>query len=144
MTSHYGQVSGIPIGRTFATRRDLYDAHVHRTLQAGIQGNKAEGAESIVLSGGYEDDRDLGNEIIYTGEGGRDPGTGRQKEDQQLLRGNLSLARSSVLGTPVRVIRKATNKTATRSPSSSTYSYDGLFRVEDYWSEIGISGFVIW
>jgi putative restriction endonuclease len=33
---------------------------------------------SIVLSGGYVDDEDLGDMIIYTGEGGRDAATGRQ------------------------------------------------------------------
>jgi hypothetical protein len=37
---------------------------------------------SIVLSGGYVDDLDEGDLIVYTGEGGRDPGTGRQIADQ--------------------------------------------------------------
>jgi hypothetical protein len=32
------------------------------------------GADSIVLSGVYEDDIDLGDEIIHTGHGGKDPG----------------------------------------------------------------------
>lgn len=31
------------------------------------------GADSIVVSGGYPDDADYGDEIIYTGHGGRDP-----------------------------------------------------------------------
>ena len=95
-----------------------------------------------LISGGYEDDRDLGNEIIYTGEGGRDPSTGRQIADQKLARRNLYLARSSALGTPVRVIRGATNDNP-NAPSSG-YRYDGLFLVEDYWSDKGTSGFVIW
>ena len=47
---------------------------------------------SIVLSGGYVDHEDLGDVIIYTGEGGRDPNTGRQIADQQLISGNLALA----------------------------------------------------
>jgi hypothetical protein len=34
------------------------------------------GAESIVVSGGYEDDEDHGDTIIYTGHGGNDPQTG--------------------------------------------------------------------
>ena len=33
----------------------------------GIGGTKAEGADSIVVNGGYEDDEDYGDEIIYTG-----------------------------------------------------------------------------
>jgi putative restriction endonuclease len=34
-----------------------------------------------VLSGGYVDDNDEGDVIIYTGQGGRDPATGRQIKD---------------------------------------------------------------
>lgn len=37
-----------------------------------------EGAAAIVMSGGYEDDYDIGTEILYTGEGGNDPSTGKQ------------------------------------------------------------------
>ena len=142
MSSNYGEVSGSPIGSTFPTRRTLYDAKVHRVLQAGIQGNAKEGAESIVISGGYEDDQDYGNEIIYTGEGGRDPSTGQQIADQKLARGNLHLATSTTIGMPVRVIRGAT-KDNPYAPSSG-YRYDGLFLIEDYWSEKGTSGFVVW
>jgi len=47
---------------------------------------------SIVLSGGYVDDEDMGDVIIYTGEGGRDSNTGRQIADQQLALGNRALA----------------------------------------------------
>jgi len=56
----------------YANRRALRAAGIHRALQAGIVGTRAAGAESIVLSGGYEDDKDFGNMIIYTGHGGRD------------------------------------------------------------------------
>jgi putative restriction endonuclease len=66
-----GEIEGIPPGKAFATRRELYESGVHRALQAGIVGDASTGAESIVLSGGYVDDEDLGNEIIYTGDGGR-------------------------------------------------------------------------
>ncbi|MGO9353608.1 MAG: YDG/SRA domain-containing protein [Mycobacterium sp.] len=53
----------------------------------------------------YVDDQNYGDVIIYTGQGGRDPNTGRQIADQQLTRGNLGLARSHLDGLPVRVIR---------------------------------------
>lgn len=48
----------------------------------GIWGAGDVGAQSIVVSGGYEDDEDLGNLIIYTGQGGRDPASGRQVADR--------------------------------------------------------------
>ena len=66
-----GEIAGISAGGEFVSRRELYDAGVHRALQAGIVGSASTGAESIVLSGGYVDDQDLGNEIIYSGDGGR-------------------------------------------------------------------------
>ena len=61
--------------------------------------------EPIVLSGGYEDDKDLGDEIIYTGEGGRDPNTGAQVADQTVTRGNKQLIENCNIGHPIRVIR---------------------------------------
>lgn len=54
----FGHIDEIPIGASFATRSQLAKARVHPPNQAGISGNGSEGADSIVLSGGYEDDTD--------------------------------------------------------------------------------------
>ncbi|RZK14749.1 MAG: HNH endonuclease, partial [Hymenobacter sp.] len=62
---HFGPVPGIAPGHEFANRLELWGAGVHRQTQAGISAWQGEGAESIVLSGGYEDDEDLGTVIIY-------------------------------------------------------------------------------
>jgi putative restriction endonuclease len=70
---NFGDIPGLSSGDVFPDRAALHAAGVHRPTQAGIAGRGAEGAESIVLNEGYEDDEDLGDEIIYTGEGGRDP-----------------------------------------------------------------------
>ena len=43
-----------------------------RPWVAGIHGGGEDGAYSIALSGGYEDDIDMGDCFTYTGEGGRD------------------------------------------------------------------------
>ena len=82
----FGDLPEIPVGTPFTSRRALLDAGVHRQLQAGIAGGAYTGAESIVVSGGYEDDEDYGDLIVYTGQGGNDPNTGRQVADQQLTR----------------------------------------------------------
>ena len=74
----FGSVPGVLVGQSFPDRRSLHDANVHRGLMNGIAPN----GTSIVLSGGYVDDLDEGDLIVYTGEGGRDPGTGRQIADQ--------------------------------------------------------------
>src|SRR5690349_8561162 len=106
---------------------------------AGISGSGLEGADSIVLAGGYEDDEDLDDVIVYAGHGGRDPESGRQIEDQALIRGNMALALNHKTGLPVRVIRGG--KFLSSTIPNPGYRYDGLYMVEDCWHEIGKSGF---
>jgi putative restriction endonuclease len=136
----FGPIPGVQVGAWFENRAALNQAGVHRPTQAGISGTASEGAESIVVSGGYVDDQDFGDEIIYTGQGGQE--NGRQVRDQEFVLGNAALARSCNEGLPVRVIRGVGAKTA-HSPERG-YRYDGLFRVERYWPERGRSGFRIW
>jgi len=62
----FGEINGVSPGDLFDDRAALAKAGVHPPLVAGISGGKHEGADSIVLSGGYEDDEDLGDTIIYT------------------------------------------------------------------------------
>lgn len=73
----FGHILDNPAGTTYLNRQAAAQAGVHRQLQGGICGG-ADGAESIVVSGGYIDDQDYGNVIVYTGQGGRDPDSGRQ------------------------------------------------------------------
>ncbi|MFI9360373.1 YDG/SRA domain-containing protein [Kitasatospora sp. NPDC053057] len=138
----FGAVPGIEVGSIFVNRRALSKAKVHRPLQAGICGTAKSGAESIVVSGGYEDDQDHGDFIVYTGQGGRDPNTGQQVSHQELTRGNAALVTSMTTGEPVRVIRGAAGDPQ-YSPTTG-YRYDGLFRVEQSWHENGQAEFRIW
>lgn len=136
----FGEIPGVPVGSTFDSRIALSSAKVHRPTQAGISGAAKEGADSIVISGGYEDDQDLGDEIVYTGHGGQL--NGKQVKDQEMLVGNLALVVSEMEGFPVRVVR-GPDKNNSFSPPSG-YRYDGLFRVDSHWHEIGKAGFKIW
>ena len=138
----FGHVPGYPEGTLFEDRAELRESGVHRPIQAGISGSQTEGAESIVLSGGYEDDADHGDVIIYTGQGGRDRITGQQIHDQPFTRGNRALALSKQNGLPVRVIRGSSHDSEYSPPSG--YSYDGLYAVEEFWHERGRSGFEVW
>ena len=138
----FGHVPGYPEGSHFEDRAELNESRVHVPTQAGISGSQTEGAESIVLSGGYEDDADHGDLLIYTGHGGRDQNTGQQIHDQPFTRGNRALALSKQNGLPVRVIR-GSNHDSPYSPPFG-YSYDGLYAVEEFWHEVGKSGFEIW
>jgi putative restriction endonuclease len=138
----FGHIPGYPEGSRFESRAELSGAGVHRPLIAGISGSEKEGADSIVLSGGYEDDEDLGDELVYTGHGGRDAESGRQVAHQRLNRGNFALAHSSIEGLPVRVIRGA-SLDSIYAPRIG-YRYDGLYMVDDYWQAEGRSGFRVW
>lgn len=139
---HFGEIPGYPVGSWFPDRAALAAAGVHPPTMAGISGGAAEGADSIVLSGGYEDDQDFGDVIVYTGHGGNDPETGAQISDQKLTRQNLALVVSCQEGRPVRVSRGARHRSK-YSPVTG-FRYDGLYRVDSYWSEAGRSGFLIW
>ncbi|MFD8704372.1 YDG/SRA domain-containing protein [Kitasatospora sp. NPDC059648] len=133
----FGAVPGVEVGQLFANRRAVSDARVHRPLQTGICGTRERGAESVLVSGGYEDDRDHGDEIVFTGQGGRAADTGRQVEHQTFERGNAALVTSMTAGRPVRVVRA---EGGGRGPG---YRYGGLFRVEECWFEKGRSGLLV-
>jgi len=133
-----GEIEGVAEGAAFASRKELHDAGIHRGHMRGI----APEGHSIVLSGGYIDDRDDGNVIIYTGEGGRDQKTKRQVADQTLTGGNLALARNFKEGIPIRVNR-GYNLDSKYAPKSG-YRYDGLYRIDNYWQERGKDGFLVW
>ncbi|WP_085032237.1 YDG/SRA domain-containing protein [Ensifer aridi] len=137
----FGHPEGVAVGDTFNDYKEMNKKGVHRSTMGGISGTERDGADSIVISGGYSDDVDLGDEIVYTGHGGQDS-SGKQIKDQKMGRGNLALVRSEIEGNLVRVIRGATR--GSRFAPVSGYRYDGLYRVESHWSEFGSAGFRIW
>jgi predicted restriction endonuclease len=138
-----GEVPGIPEGTTFRSRREAFDLEVHRELQAGIAGTPPRGAESVVVSGGYEDDEDYGSWLWYTGHGGQE--RGRQVRDQTFDprggRGNAALRTNVSERLSVRVIRSIGSELST--DPEAKYRYDGLFRVEKARQEKGRSGFLV-
>jgi predicted restriction endonuclease len=138
----FGTPPNVQVEQIFPSRKALVAANLHRSIQHGIDGNGSEGVAAIVLSGGYEDDVDLGDEIIYTGHGGNDPVTKKQIEHQSWeSHGNKGLVVSKIRSLPVRVIR-GFNHNSVFAPSSG-YKYGGLFKVVDNWEEIGRSGYQI-
>lgn len=138
---NFGHVQGIPIGTVFDSYKEMNAVQLHRSTMGGISGSGKVGADSIVISGGYEDDLDMGDVIVYTGQGGRDS-LGRHVKDQQLTRGNLALAMNQKEGLPLRVIRGRDAKNQ-HAPEKG-YRYDGLYRVASHWHEVGKSGFKVW
>ncbi|KMZ64142.1 Histone-lysine N-methyltransferase [Zostera marina] len=143
-----GSIPGINIGDIFFFRVELCVLGLHGQTQAGIDSVAASQspngepiATSIVVSGGYEDDEDTGNVIIYTGQGGKMRSNFKHSVDQKLTSGNLALERSLNYGIEIRVIR---GFKFAGSPSGKIYVYDGLYRVVKYWMDVGKSGFSVY
>ena len=101
----FGELENIKVGQIFKDRDELSKARVHGPTMSGIWGRESEGACSIVLSGGYEDDIDDLNYILYTGQGGQDKPGGKQISNQEFVRGNKALVLSQKYNLPVRVTR---------------------------------------
>ena len=76
--------------------------------------------------------------LLFIRDRGEDKSTKEQNETQQLTRGNLGPAICSQQGFSVRVVRGAGHNSP-RSPSSG-YEYAGIYRVERFWHEPGLSG----
>ncbi|WAQ82782.1 hypothetical protein PtA15_3A146 [Puccinia triticina] len=147
----FGQQIGTEVGDWWNSRMDCSQAGVHAPPVCGIAGSDGVGCWSVALSGGYEDDVDLGYAFTFTGSGGRalsgtaekpkNLRTAPQSSDQEFTAMNASLRLSCDLKNSVRVIRGYKN----HSPFAPDegYRYDGLYRVEKCWREAGQSGFQV-
>ncbi|GFO08488.1 E3 ubiquitin-protein ligase uhrf1-like [Plakobranchus ocellatus] len=162
-STHYGAIPGIEVGTLWKFRVQVSEAGVHRPHVAGIHGREDDGAYSLVLSGGYEDDKDDGEEFFYTGSGGRDLSgnkrTAEQSCDQTLTRMNKALAKNCNApvdtkkgavakdwkgGKPVRVVRNCKLRKHSSFAPEEGNRYDGIYKVVTYWPEKGKSGYMVW
>lgn len=146
MRRRIGPVPGVEIGDIFFFRMEMCVVGLHAPSMAGIDYMTLRGdlekdpiALSIVSSGGYEDDTDSSDVLIYSGQGGITNSKDKQVAvtDQKLERGNLALERSLQRGNEVRVIRGLKDDT---TPNSKVYIYDGLYKIQESWTERGKSG----
>ncbi|CAL5187694.1 unnamed protein product [Lathyrus oleraceus] len=138
-----GPVPGVEVGDEFQYRVELNIIGLHRQIQGGIDYTKHNNkilATSIVASGGYADDLDNTDVLIYTGQGGNVMSNGKEPEDQKLERGNLALKNSSEEKNPVRVIRGSESSDG----KSKIYVYDGLYLVESAWQDMGTHGKLVY
>ncbi|CAL1569345.1 unnamed protein product [Knipowitschia caucasica] len=161
--THYGPIPGIPVGTTWKFRVQASEAGVHRPHVAGIHGRSHDGAYSLVLAGGFEDEVDRGDEFTYTGSGGRDLSgnkrIGEHSFDQTLTHNNRALAvscdapfndtvgaesRDWRAGKPVRVIRSSKGRRISKYAPEEGNRYDGIYKVVKYWPELGKCGYLVW
>ena len=81
----FGEIKGIAEGYQFEDRRIMMKDSFRRNWVGAIDGTGKTGVAAIVLSGGYADDKDLGNTIIYTGAGGNEGDSKKQTKDQDWI-----------------------------------------------------------
>ncbi|KAL4600356.1 hypothetical protein ACB092_11G194700 [Castanea dentata] len=139
MKKRIGAVPGVEVGDIFFFRMELCLVGLHAQSMGGIDSLVVKGdleeepvAVSIVSSGGYDDDAEDRDVLIYSGQGGNFGKRDKQAADQKLERGNLALERSLRRGNDVRVIRGLKDVV---SPSSKVYVYDGLYKIRESWIE---------
>ncbi|KYQ46504.1 E3 ubiquitin-protein ligase UHRF1 [Trachymyrmex zeteki] len=163
-SNHSGPIPGVDVGTTWKFRIQVSEAGVHRPPVAGIHGRPSDCAYSIVLSGGYEEDYDNGDEFLYSGSGGRDLSgnkrTNSQSKDQELSRMNLALAKNcnasvnTVIGAsanennwekgkPVRVVRNYKLGKFSKYAPKEGNRYDGIYKVVKYYPNTS-NGFRMW
>ncbi|XP_034047810.1 E3 ubiquitin-protein ligase UHRF2-like [Thalassophryne amazonica] len=162
-SNHYGPIPGVPVGATWKFRVQVSEAGVHRPHVGGIHGRSNDGAYSLVLAGGFEDEVDRGDEFTYTGSGGRDLSgnkrIGEHSFDQTLTHMNRALAsncdaplndkdgaesRNWRAGKPVRVVRSSKGRRISKYAPEEGNRYDGIYKVVKYWPEIGKCGYLVW
>ncbi|GAB4848623.1 Histone-lysine N-methyltransferase, H3 lysine-9 specific suvh4 [Ancistrocladus abbreviatus] len=152
-TKRIGSIPGVDVGYQFFSRAEMVAVGLHRHWLNGIDymgQSYCKGeyssytfplALAIVLSGQYEDDVDNSEDVVYTGQGGNNLlGDKHQIRDQVMERGNLGLKNSMEQCLPVRVIRGHDSKS---SYVGRVYTYDGLYKVVQYWPEKGLSGYTV-
>ncbi|KAH7420482.1 hypothetical protein KP509_13G009600 [Ceratopteris richardii] len=139
----YGPIPGLHVGDIFLFRTELSFARVHGPIQGGIEYLTTKDSEfnasvavSIISNVG-QDGEDNGDELFYTGQGGRSADN-RQIAHQKLERGNLAMDGSRKFKTPVRVLRGLKDM---NSPTGKVYVYDGLYNVEETLTAKGSGGF---
>ncbi|KAG9136635.1 hypothetical protein Leryth_004433 [Lithospermum erythrorhizon] len=142
-TKKIGHVAGVEVGDIFFFRMELCLVGLHAPSMAGIDyitvkasGDEHPVAVSIVSSGGYDDDGNDGDVLIYTGQGGVQRKDG-QMFDQKLEGGNLALEKSRHRGSEVRVIRGLKD---VYGSTGKIYIYDGLYKIQDTWAEKNNTG----
>ncbi|XP_020580805.1 E3 ubiquitin-protein ligase ORTHRUS 2-like [Phalaenopsis equestris] len=138
---------GVMVGEYWEDRLECRQWGVHLPHVSGIAGQSGYGAQSVALSGGYEDDEDHGEWFLYTGSGGRDlSGNKRtskdQSFDQKFEKLNEALRVSCRKGYPIRVVRSHKEKRSAYAPESGV-RYDGIYRIEKCWRKVGIQGFKV-
>lgn len=133
-----GTAPGVEIGDIFYFRMELCIIGLHAPSMGGIDYMSAKfGADEdsvaicIVAAGGYENEDDDTDTLVYSGSGGNSRNT-EERHDQKLERGNLALERSMHRKNEIRVVRGFKDPAMV---AGKIYIYDGLYKIQESWTE---------
>uniref|UniRef100_A0ACD5TA21 Uncharacterized protein n=2 Tax=Avena sativa TaxID=4498 RepID=A0ACD5TA21_AVESA len=133
-----GTAPGVQIGDIFYFRMELCVIGLHAATMSGIDymsakfGNDEDSvAICIVAAGGYENEDDDTDTLVYSGSGGNSRNT-EEMHDQKLERGNLALERSLHRKNEIRVVRGFKDPACV---AGKIYIYDGLYKIQESWKE---------
>ncbi|MED6156656.1 hypothetical protein PIB30_016393 [Stylosanthes scabra] len=132
-----GSVPGVEVGDEFQYKVELAIVGLHQRIQSDIdyvENNGKTLAMSVIVLGGYGDESEDSDVLIYTSLGGNN--TDKEIEDQKLEQQNQSLRNSIEEKNPVRVIRT----TESMDEKGKKYVYDGQYLVESCWQDKGPQG----
>ncbi|KAJ0979031.1 hypothetical protein J5N97_014505 [Dioscorea zingiberensis] len=139
-----GHVPGIEVGDLFYFRIEMCLVGLHAQSVSGIDYMTARFGDeddpvavAVVSAGGYENDDEDADVLIYTGQGG----SGKNDKNKLMTR-NLKGA-TLLLREVCIVAMRLGNPTAkdVSSPGSKIYIYDGLYKINKSWVEKAKSGF---
>ncbi|KAI8636143.1 PUA-like domain-containing protein [Parasitella parasitica] len=162
---HVGKIPGVSVGQTWATKELLAEWGVHRAPSKQMIGNSKVGTVSILLAYGIIEDRDDGDEFIYSGLGRnskkKSVHSNKQIGPQTLENGNIYLAITCNApvdakrgarainwrdSQPIRVCRASTFKAIhPEFAPAEGFRYDGEYKIVKYWPYTEpTTGNVIW
>ncbi|TGO86995.1 hypothetical protein BPOR_0260g00010 [Botrytis porri] len=132
--------NGLTVGDCWPRQMAALRDGAHGAPQAGIVGDKKEGAYSIVISKHYEGfDRDEGDIVYYSAPGAKESII---KEADSEIPGVMALRRSMETLKPVRVLRSASG--AWKNGPAAGIRYDGLYMVVEGKIETNGKGGKFW
>ena len=106
-------------------------------------------SKKLFNTGGYEDDRDEGEWLLYTGSGGKDLSGNKRTNKVQCAHqvfesSNQALVQSCIDGLPVRVLRSNKERGSCYAPDkgdpSQSVRYDGVYKIVAAWRAKGQQG----
>ncbi|KAL3500960.1 hypothetical protein ACH5RR_035409 [Cinchona calisaya] len=151
----FGHLPGIDIGYQFHSRAEMVALGFHSHLLYDIdymeeycsemeeyKGLTFPLAVAIVLSSEFDDPQEDSEDVIYTDQVGHNHiGSEKEINNQVVFYSNLVLKNNMEQSVPIRVVR---GHEANSLHRESVYTYHGLYKVMESWTDKGLAGLLVY